>query len=63
MDEINFIDLNNVAPLEETIKKSLNMKLLTRIDREKPNSYHMYFSEYRTTLSDNRLNFLGLTPA
>lgn len=38
------------------------MKMLTKIDRKKPNSYHMYFSEYRTILSDNKLNFLGLSP-
>ena len=57
-----YIDFENVVDYEETLQKTINLKLSVEVDLQKLGSYHFYLIEHRTQLIDNNMNFLGFMP-
>ena len=58
----NFIDMEKVLPIEETLDKGQTLLVLTKIDLEQPQFMKLLeLDEFRTELHDDNINFMDLS--
>ena len=56
----NYIDLEEVEPVENTLKSTIKFNLGKSIKLDEQSVIHLTMNEYRTELSDSMFNFMDL---
>lgn len=58
----NFIEMDQVLSIEETLQKQSDLLIWTKIDLEQPQLIkYLELEEFRTELYDDSINFMGLS--
>ena len=57
---INYIEMEEIESIEDSIKKSFHVPLLLVHSMDEPKMYEITLDEYRASFQDSQVNFMGL---
>ena len=59
ISHINYIEMEEIESIDDSIKKSIHTPLLLKHSMDEPKLYRLTLDEYRASFQDSQVNFMG----